>query len=170
MGTQPPNGYSPQFSAHLCCGQTAGWIKLPLGMEVGRSPGHVVLDGNPAPPRNGPSSPLPTFDPCLLWPNGWMNQDATSYGDKPWPRPRCVRWERPPPRKKVHNPSIYGPCLLWPNGWTDQGATWYRGRIMPKPHCVRWGPNSPKKRHSPHLAAHICCGQTAGWIIMPLCT
>jgi len=25
----------PQFSAHVYCGQTAGWTKLVLGMEVG---------------------------------------------------------------------------------------------------------------------------------------
>ena len=28
---------SPQFSAHIYCGQTAGWIKMPLGREVGNS-------------------------------------------------------------------------------------------------------------------------------------
>jgi len=28
-------GHSPQFSAHVCCGQTAGWIKMPLGTMVG---------------------------------------------------------------------------------------------------------------------------------------
>jgi len=50
------------------CGQTVGWIRMPLGMEVGLGPGHVVLDGDPAPPISGP---------CLLWPNGWMDQDAT---------------------------------------------------------------------------------------------
>ena len=27
-----------------------GWIKMPLGMEVGLSPGDVMLDGDPAPP------------------------------------------------------------------------------------------------------------------------
>jgi len=27
------------------CGQTVGWIKMPLGNEVGLSPGHIVLDG-----------------------------------------------------------------------------------------------------------------------------
>jgi len=35
------------------CGQTVGWIKMPLGMEVGLSPGDTVLDialdGDPAP-------------------------------------------------------------------------------------------------------------------------
>jgi len=27
----------------------AGWIKMPLGMEVGLSPGDFVLDGDPGP-------------------------------------------------------------------------------------------------------------------------
>jgi len=31
-------------------GQTVGWIKMKLGMQVGLSPGHIVLDGDPAPP------------------------------------------------------------------------------------------------------------------------
>jgi len=30
----PKKGQSPQFSAHLYCSQTAGCIKIPLGMEV----------------------------------------------------------------------------------------------------------------------------------------
>ena len=36
------------------CGQTVGRIKMKLGMQVGLGPGHIVLDGNPAPlPRRG---------------------------------------------------------------------------------------------------------------------
>jgi len=31
----------PQFSAHVRCGQTAGWIKMALGIEVGLDPGHI---------------------------------------------------------------------------------------------------------------------------------
>ena len=34
-----PKGHSPQFSAHVYCGQTAGWMKLPLGKEVSSSVG-----------------------------------------------------------------------------------------------------------------------------------
>ena len=33
------------------CEQTVGWIKMKLGMEVGLSPGHIVLDWDPAPPK-----------------------------------------------------------------------------------------------------------------------
>ena len=38
------------FSAHVCCGQTAGWIKMPLGMEV--SAQATFLDVDPAPPSH----------------------------------------------------------------------------------------------------------------------
>ena len=33
---------------------------MPLGVEVGLGPGHIVLDGDPAPPRKGAQQP-PTF-------------------------------------------------------------------------------------------------------------
>jgi len=45
-------------------GQTVGWIKMPLGFEVGYGPGHNVLDGDPArsPPHkkhaNHPQRPM----------------------------------------------------------------------------------------------------------------
>jgi len=40
---------------------------MPLGTEVDLGPGHIVLDGDPAPPRKGHSSP-PLFGSCPLWP------------------------------------------------------------------------------------------------------
>jgi len=46
----PPKRHSPQFSAHIGCGQMAAWIKMPLCMELGLGPGDFVLDGAPAPP------------------------------------------------------------------------------------------------------------------------
>jgi len=41
-------------------------MRMPLGREVDLGPGHIVLDGDPAPLRKGHSSP-PLFGPCLLW-------------------------------------------------------------------------------------------------------
>jgi len=47
---------------------------MPLGMEVGLGPGHIVLDGDPAPPSKGHSG-IPLFcSPCLLWPNSRPSQ------------------------------------------------------------------------------------------------
>jgi len=65
----PKRGHSPsQFSAHVCCAQTAGWIKMSLGTKVGLGPGRIVLHGDPAPPPKRDTAPI--FGPCLLWPNG----------------------------------------------------------------------------------------------------
>jgi len=50
----PQNRHSPQFLAHVYCGQMAGWIKMPLGTKVGVSPCHIVLHGDPALPLNSP--------------------------------------------------------------------------------------------------------------------
>ena len=69
----PQNGAEPppfQFLAHVHCGQTAGWIKIVVGMnmalgkEVGLSPGNFVLDGDPAhSPKRGRSPP--NFGPFI---------------------------------------------------------------------------------------------------------
>ena len=47
-----PSSPSPNFRPiSVCCGQMVGWIKMPLGVEVGFSPGHIVLDEDPAAPK-----------------------------------------------------------------------------------------------------------------------
>ena len=72
MGTQLPSGKgaqppsSPKFSPHVRCGQTAGWTKVPLGMEVGLGPGDFVLDGDPAPLRKKMTQPPPNFWPMSI--------------------------------------------------------------------------------------------------------
>ena len=108
--------------------------------------------------------------PCLILPNGWMDQDSTLYGGRPRPRRHCVRWgpSSLSPDNGAEPPPIFGPCLLWPNGWMDQDDTWYGGRPRSRPHCARWGPNSPtQKMGHPQFSAHVC-GQTSGWIKMAL--
>jgi len=115
----------PQFSGHFCCGQTVGCIKMPLGMDVCLCPGDFVLDGDPVLlPKKG-AEPPQIFVPCLLLPNGWMDQDATCHEGRPQPRRLCVRWVPSPPTHRGGGaPSpILGPFLLWPNGWMHQDAT-----------------------------------------------
>jgi len=67
-GTQsslPKKGAEPPISAHVYCGQTAGWIKMALGMEVGLGPVHIVLDGDTAPlPKKGAEPP--SFRPIFI--------------------------------------------------------------------------------------------------------
>ena len=192
----PKKGHSsPQFSPYVCCGQTARWTKMPLGMEVGLGPGHIVLHGDP-PLQKGHSPPM--FSPCLLWPNGWMDQDTTWYGGinvgpsdtvldgDPAPhkgaQPRNF-WPMPVGREVGRGPGdivldgdptdgksgtappppLLGPCLLWPKGWMDQDATWYGGSPRPRPRCVRWvpAPLPPEMGIAATLfSAHVYCDQT----------
>jgi len=61
---------------------------MTLSIQVVLGPGQTALDEDPASPRKGAQQPPhSTFSgagiacvriircPCLLWPNGWMDQD-----------------------------------------------------------------------------------------------
>jgi len=60
----PKKGHSPLFSAHVYCGQMAGWIKMPLGRKVGLGPGNIVFDADPAP--RTPKGQSPNFRPMSV--------------------------------------------------------------------------------------------------------
>ena len=102
--------------------QTVGWIKMKLGLQVGLGPGHIVLDGDPAPLRKRAHPPI--SGPHLSWPSSWMDQDATWYKCRPRPG-RVLRWDplcymgiQLP--SKGAQPPLLSPCLLWPNGRPSQ--------------------------------------------------
>jgi len=81
-------------------------------MEVGLGLGHIVLDWDPAPfPQKGTEPPI--IGPFLLWPNGWMDEDATWYRSRPRPGLLCIRRVLRYPRKG-HSAPLFGLCLLWP--------------------------------------------------------
>jgi len=86
----------------------------PLGRELGIGLCHILLDGDPAPPKRGTAA-LPLFGPCLLWPNGWIDQDTTWYGGRPWSRPHCQMGTQLSPKGGTAALPIFGQCLLWPN-------------------------------------------------------
>jgi len=73
----------------VCCGQTVRWIKIKLGTEVGLGPGHVVLGGHPTPSKWA----------RLLWPNSWIDQDATWYGGRPRLREFELDGDPAPPKR-----------------------------------------------------------------------
>jgi len=50
---------------------------MPLRTEVDLGPGHIVLDGDPAPPPSRRAQQPPLFGPCVLWP-----QSPTSATDQ----------------------------------------------------------------------------------------
>ena len=104
-GLPPPMGHTPhthKFSAYICCGQMARWIKMPLLGKIGLHPRDIVLD-RPSSPSSKMGHSLPIFRPCLLWQNGCMDQDVTWYKDRPRPRPHCVTWGPSSPSQKGHS-------------------------------------------------------------------
>ena len=48
------------------CGQTVGWIKMKLGVQVRLGPGHIALDEDPAPPPKKGGHSTPNFGPCIV--------------------------------------------------------------------------------------------------------
>ena len=91
---------------------------MKLGTLVGLGPGHIMLAGDQLPLPKGHSSLL--FGPYLLWPNGWMDQDATWYTEVGiGPGDIVLDGANSPPPKRG-TPPIFSPCLLWPNGRQSQ--------------------------------------------------
>ena len=122
-----------------------------------------------------------------MWPNGWLDQDATWYGGRPRPGHIVLDGDQASSNRKGHSSSPHfrslrtkacvnhGPCLLWRiSGWMDQNATWYGGRPRSRQHCVRREPSSLTERGTaalpPHFSAHVHCDKIAGWMRIPLGT
>ena len=153
-------GGAHQFSARVYCGQTAAWIKISLGTEVGLDPDDIVLDGDAAPPpQEGDGAPSPIFGPCLLWPNSWMDQDGTCHGGGPSSGSHCARWEPSSPPQNGGSPQFSAHfycgqaagCIKMPLG-TEVG-------LSPGDFVLDGDPApSPERGRSPQFSAHVCCG------------
>jgi len=120
--------------------------------------------------RWGPRSPSPKrgrSGPCLLWPNGWMNQDGTWHGGRPQPRRLCVRCgPRPPPEKGGGAPSpIFGPFLLRTNGWCIKMPLGMVVGLSPGD-FVLYGDPSPsiKRERTPQKTFSPCLLWPNGWM------
>jgi len=118
LAPPPLKGHSPQFSANVRCSQTAGWSKMPFGMDVGFGPGDFVFDGDPAAPRKkGYTHPTHV---CCGRTAEWIKMPLgtevnVGSGDVVLDGGRCSLKRGTSPQFVV--------CLLWPNGFIDEGAT-----------------------------------------------
>jgi len=101
--TQPP---SPKFSVYVYCGQMAGWIKMPLGMEVGLGPGYVVPHGDPAPlPKKGAQPPQFLGHVYCAQTAGWIKMPlGTKVGLGPGHI--MLHWDPAPLPQKGHSPQF----------------------------------------------------------------
>jgi len=121
---------------------------MPLGMEVGLSPGDFVLDGDTAPSSKRGGAP-PIFGPRLLWQNGYMDQDATWYGGRPRPTRHCVRWESSSPSLKGHSPQFSANVRCGQMaGWTKMPFGMEIG-LGPSDFVFDGDPATPRKKGKP---------------------
>ena len=94
-----------------------GYIKMPLGTEIGLGPGDIVLDGYPAPHGKGHSSRL-HFSVHV-----YCGQTAECirilFGTEVGLGSGVIVLHGDP-RKGAQQPPTFGPCLLRPNGRPSQ--------------------------------------------------
>ena len=84
---------------------------MPLGMEVGLSPGDFVLVGNPAPPQFSAHVYCGQTAAWIKMPLGAEEGLAL--------RNIVLDNDPAPPPLKGHSPNFLRQCPLWPNGWMD---------------------------------------------------
>ena len=127
--------------------------------------------GTQLPPSKGGEAPSPIFGPFVLWPNGWMHQDAIWYKCTPQPRGHCVRWRTsPPPRQGGKAPQFSAHVYCGQTAGCIKMPLGMHVGLSPGD-CVRWRTSPPPRQGggAPQFSAHVYFGQTAAWIKMPLC-
>jgi len=121
MGTQPPpkKGAEPppqkkgKNSASVYCGQTAAWIKAPLGTEVGLGLRDVVLDGDPAPPSPKVAQPQILAHVYCGQTAGWMKTPLGSRTEVSLiPGHIVLDGDKALPRKGHSSPSSFWPMSI----------------------------------------------------------
>ena len=104
-----------QSATLVYCRQTVGWMKMKLGVQVGLGPGHIVLDGDPAPPPPKGHSPQFSAHICCGQMAEWIKMPLgmeVGFG----PGNLVLDGDTAPLPKIGVEPPIFSPCLLWPNG------------------------------------------------------
>jgi len=138
----------PALSVTLVyCGQTVGRMKMKLGVHVGLGPGHIVLDGDPAPPPPKGGRALQFLARvCCGQMAGWINmpldmEEGLGPGDfvldgDPAPLPK----KGTAPLPNFQPMSIVAKRL---DGSRWHLASWHRGGPWSRLHCARLGLSSP---------------------------
>jgi len=99
------------------------------------------------PSIKGHSSPI--FGPYLLWPNGWMDQEATWYGVGIGPGDMALDRDSAFPPQKLGTAPNFQPMSIVAKRLDGSRCHLYAGRPRRRPHCVTWGPSLPPKGAQP---------------------
>jgi len=102
------------------CSQTVGRMKMKLSMQVGFGPGHIVLDGDPAPPPQRGTPPQFSAHVRCGQMAGWIKMPL-GMEVRLGPGDFVLDGDPVAPRERARLDAIFGPCLLWP--WSPISAT-----------------------------------------------
>jgi len=105
------------------CGQTVGWIKMKLGMQVGLGHGHIVLGEDPAPLlQKGAQPPQFSAHICCDQMAGWIKMPlGREVGLSP---SDIVRWGPSSPSSK--RPRSPPPSIFSAHVYCGQTAGWMK--------------------------------------------
>ena len=92
------------------CGQMVGRIKMKLGMQVGLGPGHIVLDGDPAPPSPKGNNPQFSAHICCRQMAAWIKMSLGMELGRSAQATLCSMGTPLPSPKG--GPQKIGPCLF----------------------------------------------------------
>jgi len=147
--SSPKKGHSsPQFSSHVYCGQTAGWIKMPFKTEVGLGSGDIALDGEPVPQKKHSNPHFSAHVYCRQTAGCIQMPFGTDHG----PGHTVLDGNPAPPKRGIAAPNFrtisivvkrlggFGCHLVWKYAYRPR-LHYVRWR-----YCVRWGPSSPRER------------------------
>ena len=138
-----------QFSANVCCGQTAGWIKVAYG---GRPrPRRLCVRCGPSSPREKGTCthPYPIFGHVYSGQTtGWIKMPLgmeVNIG----PGDVVLDGVAATPKRGTAPRFQFMSCGQTA-GWmkTPLGMVWKRSTSRPRPHCIRRVPSAPPKGHS----------------------
>jgi len=102
------------------CGQTVGWIKVKLGMQVGLGPAHIVLNGDPAHASQKGYSPPFSAHACCGQTATWIKMPLGMEVGLGLGHIALDGTKLPPQRGTAALPSFGPMSILWPNGRPSQ--------------------------------------------------
>jgi len=147
MGTQLPSPKRgqrppPQFTVHLYCGQTAGCIMVPLGMEVGLSLGNCVRWGPSLIPQKGRRRTQFSAHVYCGQAAAWIKMPLRTEVDLGL---RDIVFDVDPATPRIKGtltPPNFWPMSIVAKWLDDEDAAWYGSRPRSRSHCTRRGPSS----------------------------
>jgi len=114
------------------------------------------------------------FGPCLLWPNGWMDQDGTWHRGSLGPVHIVLDGDTAPlPQKGAEPPPHFRPIFIVAKRLDASRCHLVcREASAQATLCSMWTQLPPEKEHThpTQFLSHVCCGQMAGWMKTPLGT